>query len=55
VNLSERRLEVYREPVRAVRAKYGWKYKKVARLGRKNVVTPLERPQVTIEVAALLP
>jgi Uma2 family endonuclease len=55
VNLVERRLEVYREPVRAPRAKYGWKYRKVTRLGPKNVVTPLARPGVTIEVAALLP
>jgi Uma2 family endonuclease len=55
LNLIEEVLEVYREPVRAVSARYGWKYDSVSVLRRDALVTPLAAPGARIPVASLLP
>jgi hypothetical protein len=55
LNLIDEVLEVYREPVRAESARYGWKYDSVSLLERNAVVTPLAAPRARIRVAALLP
>jgi Uma2 family endonuclease len=55
LNLTEEILEVYREPVRAASAAYGWKYDSVRLLRRDSVVAPLAAPSGRIRVAALLP
>ena len=55
VNLVDRGLEVYREPVRSPSAPSGWKYARLARLGAGAVASPLARPRARIRVADLLP
>lgn len=55
LNLIDEVLEVYREPVRAESARYGWKYDSASLLERSAVVTPLAAPGARIPVAALLP
>jgi Uma2 family endonuclease len=55
VNLVERVLEVYREPIPAPAAPYGFRYRSVRRLGPTATVTPLAAPAAAIPVADLLP
>jgi Uma2 family endonuclease len=55
LNLVDRVLEVYREPVRSASARYGWKYRSVRLLKSGAVVSPLAAPRARIRVAALLP
>ncbi|HUF93050.1 MAG TPA: Uma2 family endonuclease, partial [Candidatus Limnocylindria bacterium] len=55
LNLVDEVLEVYREPVPAASARYGWKYGSVSLLRRDAQVTPLAAPGARIRVAALLP
>jgi Uma2 family endonuclease len=55
LNLVERALEVCRDPVTAVAQSSGWRYRDVRVLQPGALVTPLARPDVVIEVAALLP
>ena len=55
VNLVDRVLEVYREPVRARSARYGWKYRRVRLLRPPATVSPLARPRARVRVADLLP
>jgi Uma2 family endonuclease len=55
VNLVDRVLEVYREPVRAPSRRGGWKYASVRLLRRSSTITPLAAPRARIRVAALLP
>lgn len=55
LNLVDEVLEVYREPVRATSARYGWKYDSVSVLGRDALVRPLAAPSARISVGALLP
>jgi Uma2 family endonuclease len=55
VNLVDRVLEVYREPVAAPAAPYGFRYRSVTRLGPTATVTPLAAPSAAIPVADLLP
>lgn len=55
LNLVDEVLEVYREPVPAASARYGWKYGSVSLLRRDALVTPLAAPGARIRVAALLP
>lgn len=52
VNLNERVLEVYRDPVETAQ---GWGYRLVQRLTDAETVTPLAKPDAVIAVAALLP
>ena len=54
VNLIDRVLEVYREPVRDADAPYGWRYARREVLDATVVATPLAAPQVVIRVADLL-
>jgi len=55
VNLVGRVLEVYRQPVRAASARYGWKYRSVRVLKPGASVSPLAAPAARIAVADLLP
>ena len=55
VNLADRRLEVYREPVRDAAAPFGWRYGRAVALGPDERVTPLAAPGAVVSVADLLP
>jgi len=55
VNLIDGVLEVYRQPVRALARRYGWKYGSVRLLKRNAVVSPLARPRGRVRVADVLP
>ena len=55
VNIRRRVLEVYREPVVAPAARFGWKYDRVRILKTEASVSPLALPAATIAVADLLP
>ena len=55
VNLADHVLEVYREPVAAPAAPYGFGYRSVTRLSPPATVTPLAVPSAAIPVADLLP
>jgi hypothetical protein len=55
LNLSDRVLEVYREPVVAPHAQYGHRYGATTTLGPRDMVSPLAAPTAAILVADLLP
>lgn len=55
VNLVERVLEVYRQPVADASAPFGWRYAFRQTLGAESSVTPLAAPDARISVAGLLP
>ena len=55
VNLTERVLEVYREPARPGPARRQWGYADVHTLDSTAVVTPLAAPSARIRVGDLLP
>ena len=55
VNLSEGRLEVYRDPISVAQARYGWIYGTVAYYTAGEQVSPLAAPQAVVPVADLLP
>jgi len=55
VNVRRRVLEVYREPVTAPAARFGWKYDRARILKPEATVSPLALPDATIAVADLLP
>ena len=55
VNLADRALEIYREPMLDRSAEFGWRYLDVQVLRAGATVSPLSRPGVTIAVAGLLP
>ena len=55
VNLVDRILEVYREPVAAPAAPYGFHYRSSTRLRPTATVIPLAAPSAAILVADLLP
>jgi Uma2 family endonuclease len=55
LNLSDRVLEVYREPARPGPARRNWGYSAIETLGADTAVTPLAAPAATIRVADLLP
>jgi Uma2 family endonuclease len=55
LNLVDRVLEVYREPVADSAAPFGWRYGRSEVLGADARVTPLAAPAATIPVARLLP
>ena len=55
VNLVERVLEVYRDPVPDPSSDYGWRYRTVMRLTPADVVAPLAFPSSRITVSDLLP
>jgi Uma2 family endonuclease len=55
VNLVDRVLEVYRNPMRDVSAVYGWRYQSVGRFMPPETVALLALPTVRIAVTDLLP
>jgi Uma2 family endonuclease len=55
VNLVSRVLEVYRDPVAAPTAPYGWRYSRTRTLTGADVVFPLGAPLSRIPIADLLP
>ena len=55
VNLVDRTLEVYREPVADPDAPYGWRYRSTATLHASDVVMPLTGSCSTVPVSDLLP
>jgi len=55
VNITERVVEVYRDPQADPSATWGWSYRSVRTLGLTESATPLALPSTQIPVAALLP
>lgn len=55
LNLADQVLEVYREPVAAPHARYGYRYGATITLRAGNHVSPLSVPVVAVLVADLLP
>ena len=55
VNLLDRRVEVYREPVADDAAPFGWRYGRLVTLGPDERISPLAAPTAEIVVADLLP
>jgi Uma2 family endonuclease len=55
VNLIDRVLEVYRQPMPDPSAPFGWRYDRLERLDAMAMVTPLAVPAIRIRVADLLP
>jgi Uma2 family endonuclease len=55
VNLVDRVLEVYRNPVLSADAPYGWRFSTLLQLGAPDSVSPLAAPHARIAVADLLP
>jgi Uma2 family endonuclease len=54
VNIPDRRLEVYRDPMPDSAATFGWRYGLAVTLGHEQHVTPLALPATSIAVAQLL-
>ncbi|MBI3971975.1 MAG: Uma2 family endonuclease [Chloroflexi bacterium] len=55
VNISERQLEVYRDPVPAADAPYGFTYREQRRISEDGEIAPLAAPGKPVKVADLLP
>ena len=55
VNLVDRVLEIYRDPVPDPSARYEWRYASVRTLTESETVVPLAVPTLHIAVANLLP
>jgi Uma2 family endonuclease len=55
VNIPDRRLEVYREPVPDTAARFGWRYGALLTLGPSRRIAPLAVPAAEVLVADLLP
>ena len=55
MNLPDRRLEVYREPIADGAARYGWRYGSAQALGPDALVSPLAKPNASVRIADLLP
>jgi len=55
VNLVDRMLEVYREPVPDPAALHGWRYASMEVFGPSVTVAPLALPSVRLSVSSLLP
>ena len=55
LNLVDRVLEVYREPVRDAAAPFGWRYARAEVFFASAQVTPLAAPGASIPVSRLLP
>lgn len=55
LNLVDRRLEVYREPIEDAAAGFGWRYASTEVLSSGSFATPLVGPSVRVAVSDLLP
>jgi Uma2 family endonuclease len=55
VNLADRRVEIYREPVPDTAASFGWHYGRSVTRGPDERISPLAAPAAEIAVADLLP
>lgn len=55
VNLNDGHVEVYRKPVEDPTRRHGWRYGELTVLRPPDVIAPLAKPDVRIEVARLLP
>lgn len=55
VNLPERVVEIYRQPVAATGTPFGWRYANVQRLAPGATVSPLSGPKAVVAVGDLLP
>jgi Uma2 family endonuclease len=55
LNLVDRVLEVYREPIPDAASAHGWRYRGVISVSPPGVVAPLAFPSVRLAVADLLP
>ena len=55
LNLVDRVLEIYREPVVDQAAPFGWRYASREVLGPDRLATPLVQPGACVQVADLLP
>jgi Uma2 family endonuclease len=55
VDLTDRVLEVHREPARSGPARRGWGYVSIETLGAETGITPLAAPEAVVRVADLLP
>jgi Uma2 family endonuclease len=55
VNLVDRVLEVYRQPMADAPASFGWRYASTVVLGPESVAAPLAAPGSAVRVADLLP
>ena len=55
VNLADRRVEIYREPVPDGAASFGWRYGRSLALGADERISPLAAPAAGVAVADLLP
>ena len=55
LNLLDRVLEVYREPIEDPAARFGWHYASIEVLPSGSVAIPLIAPGVRIPIAHLLP
>jgi len=55
LNLVDRVLEIYREPVADAAARFGWRYASVERLDSVATASPLAVPAARVRVSDLLP
>ena len=55
VNLVDRQLEVYRDPVAAPLAPFGWQYGQRQALAASGAISPLAVPSASISIADLMP
>ena len=55
VNLPERVIEIYRQPVPALDTPFGWRYQSAQRLAQTATISPLSAPEVSMAVGDLLP
>lgn len=55
VNLVDGELEVYRDPVAAPRAPFGWQYGRPQSLTANGIISALANPSAAISVADLMP
>jgi Uma2 family endonuclease len=55
INLVDRELEVYRDPVVAPRAPFGWQYGQRQALTASGVISTLANPSAAISAADLMP
>ena len=55
LNLVDRILEIYREPVPDAAARFGWRYRSVDRRGGEATASPRAAPDARVRVSDLLP